>query len=204
MHDKYRVVFLLAKTDDANVQKTIEAEAHLYTDIAQGTHVDNSKNQTLKGMIMLKLALEHCSRTTFLVKSDDDTYLSVPVFLNTMKNKRRNTIHGFVYRNQGPHRNPESKWFVSKKEFKGISYPDFTKGACYVIGWKEVDLIYEASKRATFLRLEDVFFTGFCASEARVDVVHDEAFSVQRPTSIWHVRKKASSRHISADDVWIY
>ncbi|CAN7981232.1 unnamed protein product, partial [Ixodes pacificus] len=199
-----RVVFLLAKTDDANLQKTIEAEAHLYSAIIQGTHVDNSKNQTLKGMIMLQWALKHCFRTDFLLKADDDTYLNVPVFLNTMTNKRRNAIHGFAYKNQGPQRNPESKWFVYKKEFKEISYPDFTAGAFYVIGWTVVDLIYEASKMATFVWLEDVLFTGFSASEAGVDVVHDDVFSVHRPTSIWHVRKKASSRHISADDLGIY
>lgn len=113
-----RVVLLLAKTDYANLQKTIEAEAHLYSDIIKETHMDNSKNQTLKGMIMLTWALKHCSRTRFIVKADDDTYRNVPVFLNTMTNKRRNAIHGLVYKNQGPHRNLESKWLSKKKSSK--------------------------------------------------------------------------------------
>ncbi|KAG0411893.1 hypothetical protein HPB47_010983 [Ixodes persulcatus] len=123
--------------------------------------------------MMLRWALKHCPKVTFLIKCDDDTFVNVENLINVMKSKRTDTIHGHLYANDPPHRDPSSKWYVSKEEYNGAEYPPFVAGTFYVLGGSILRRLYDASEQEPFFWLEDVFLTGFVAEKAGVNRTHE-------------------------------
>ncbi|KAM7313159.1 beta-1,3-galactosyltransferase 5-like [Ixodes scapularis] len=172
-----RVAFLLARTKDDRVQRAIESESYLHADIVQGTHIDHYKNQTLKMKMMMKWALQYCHNISFLFKCDDDTFVNVGNLLNAMKDKRTDAIYGDLYINERPHRDPSSKYYVSEKDYNGITFPPFVTGTLYMLGGSILRRLFEASEVATFVWLEDVFLTGFVAQKAGVDLIDETAIT---------------------------
>ncbi|CAN7938603.1 unnamed protein product, partial [Ixodes hexagonus] len=170
-----RTAFLLARVEDANVQRAIESESYLHSDIIQGTYIDHYSNQTLKAKMMMRWTLKYCPDISFLVKSDDDSFMNVPNFLKAMKNKRTDAIHGALFVNSKPSRETYSKWYVSPEHYNGTDYPLFVGGAFYVLGGSIVHRLYEAAEQAQFVWLEDVFLTGFVAQKAGVERINEES-----------------------------
>lgn len=193
-----RTAFLLARTEDANVQRAIESESYLHADIIQGTFIDHYRNQTLKVKMMMRWTLQYCPNVSFLVKSDDDTFVNVRNFLKVMKNKRADAIYGSLHVNGYPFREPSSRWYVSKEDYSGFVYPNFVGGAFYALGGATVRLLNEASELVPFFWLEDVFLTGFVAQKAGVDRIDEEAITNYEMKSACGAMQKAASHYITA------
>ncbi|EEC12774.1 galactosyltransferase, putative, partial [Ixodes scapularis] len=170
-----RTVFLLAKTENDKVQRAIESESYLHADIIQGTHIDHYRNLTLKAKMMMRWVLKHCPKVSFLIKCDDDTFVNVEILLKVMQSKRTDAIHGHLYANKRPYREPSSKWYVSKEEYNGTEYPPFVAGSFYVLGGSILRRLYDASEQEPFFWLEDVFLTGFVAEKAGVIRTHESS-----------------------------
>ncbi|CAN8014948.1 unnamed protein product, partial [Ixodes persulcatus] len=199
-----RTVFLLAKTESDKVQHAIVSESYLHADIIQGTHVDHYQNLTLKAKMMLRWALKHCPKVTFLIKCDDDTFVNVENLINVMKSKRTDTIHGPLYANDPPHRDPSSKWYVSKEEYNGAEYPPFVAGTFYVLGGSILRRLYDASEQEPFFWLEDVFLTGFVAEKAGVNRTHENLIADDQFSSVCLALKKAASHNITAQAMRLF
>uniref|UniRef100_A0A147BQU7 Hexosyltransferase n=1 Tax=Ixodes ricinus TaxID=34613 RepID=A0A147BQU7_IXORI len=172
-----RTAFLLAKTENDKVQRAIESESYLHADIIQGTHIDHYRNLTLKTKMMMRWALKHCPKVSFLIKCDDDTFVNVENLLKAMKGKRTDAIYGHLFANSRPYREPSSKYYVSKEEYNGTEYPPFVAGAFYVLGGSILRRLYDASEQEPFFWLEDVFLTGFVAEKAGVNRTHESSIT---------------------------
>ncbi|CAN7951816.1 unnamed protein product, partial [Ixodes pacificus] len=188
-----RTAFLLAKTENDKVQQAIESESYLHADIIQGTHIDHYRNLTLKAKMMMRLVLKHCSKVSFLIKCDDDTFVNVENLLKVMQRKRTDAIYGHLYANKRPYREPSSKWYVSKEEYNGTEYPPFVAGAFYVLGGSILRRLYDASEQEPFFWLEDVFLTGFVAEKAGVNRTHESSITDEQFSPLCLALKKAAS-----------
>lgn len=73
-----RLVFLLGRTDDAP-QDMIDAESAEYGDVLQETFYDSYGNLTLKSIMGLRWASQHCDKVEYVVKTDDDIYWNLPL-----------------------------------------------------------------------------------------------------------------------------
>ncbi|CAN7950058.1 unnamed protein product [Ixodes pacificus] len=192
-----RTAFLLARTEDDKVQRAIESESYLHADIIQGTFFDHYKNLTLKTKMMMKWVMQFCPHVNFLFKSDDDTFVNVGNILKVTKDKSRDAIYGELHTNEQPRRNSSSKWYVSKKDYKGTEYPPFVAGAFYVLGGRTLRRLYNALEQVPFICLEDVFLTGFVAEKVGVDRIHEKAIRGNEKVSACDVTKKATSHYIT-------
>ncbi|CAN8014783.1 unnamed protein product, partial [Ixodes persulcatus] len=172
-----RTAFLLAKTENGKVQHAIDSESYLHADIIQGTHIDHYRNLTLKTKTVMRCVLKHCPKVSFLIKCDDDTFVNVENLLKVMKNKRTDVIHGHLYGNKRPSREPSSKSYVSKEEYNGTEYPPSEAGAFYVLGGSILRRLYYASNKEPVFWLEGVFLTGFVAEKAGVNRTHGSSIT---------------------------
>ena len=60
-------------------------ESRTYGDILQEDFVDSYMNLTLKSVMGLKWASTYCSQTQYLLKTDDDIFVNVPVLLTYLQ-----------------------------------------------------------------------------------------------------------------------
>ena len=81
-----RRVFLLGTGFDPDIQRQIDLEDKMYSDIVQADFVDDYRNNTLKTMSGFKWAVEHCPSVQFVAFSDDDMYVSTKNLLRFIRN----------------------------------------------------------------------------------------------------------------------
>lgn len=83
--DGILTVFLLGVGSNAEVQRRIDEESELYNDIVQSDFLDTYYNLTLKTMSGFKWAINFCSKTHYVLFSDDDMYISMKNLLTFLK-----------------------------------------------------------------------------------------------------------------------
>lgn len=70
------------------------------------------------------LSVPHCPNSLqqtevvsakFIMKTDDDAFVRVDEILNSLErtNTTRGLLYGLINSDSQPHRNPESKWYIS-------------------------------------------------------------------------------------------
>lgn len=66
---------------------------------------------------------------------DDDSYVRVEPLLKRMRSSPQGpTFLGFIEKpGGGPHRNPESQWYVAPEDWASERYPPWAHGAGYVL-----------------------------------------------------------------------
>ena len=194
-----RLVFALGV--DRNVSAdAVRAESEIYDDIIQGNFVDAYKNLTLKSLFGLKWVSEQCARVPYMLKSDDDTFISIPYLIEILQATRptRSII--------GPHnlRSPvyrTGRWAISKELFPFNRYPEYESGSGYVITVDIVRELYETSAYVTPLLIEDVYVTGILAKIIGAKHIVRKGFAIQidkAPNACDFVtRKKISGTNVT-------
>ncbi|KAH7951637.1 lactosylceramide 1,3-N-acetyl-beta-D-glucosaminyltransferase [Rhipicephalus sanguineus] len=167
-----RVLFIFGKPSTAELQSALEFESRQYGDIVQGDFWDTYRNLSLKVVMMLRWALDHCPQARFLVKMDDDSFPNLSNIYRVMYGQTEDSIYGEIRRGSVVNRNRNSKWYVSYEEYPRDVAPDFITGGMYVIGGRAVDLLYRATGHVKPFVMEDMFLTGMCAERAGVARTH--------------------------------
>ncbi|NWT23568.1 B3GT5 galactosyltransferase, partial [Pheucticus melanocephalus] len=74
-----------------------------------------------------------------------------------------------------PIRTRRSKWYVSREEYPGATYPPFCSGTGYVLSSDVASQIYNISESVPFIKLEDVFI-GLCLDKLKIQLeeLHSE------------------------------
>ncbi|GFS47549.1 lactosylceramide 1,3-N-acetyl-beta-D-glucosaminyltransferase [Trichonephila inaurata madagascariensis] len=116
-----KVVFLLGTTN--KFQKEIIKENEIHRDIIQGNFLDSYRNLTYKHTMGLSWASSFCNGTKYLMKMDDDIFVDIYQFFDYIANRvrildLRNNVVCYFQTGMPVVRDPVSKWYVSKKEFK--------------------------------------------------------------------------------------
>ncbi|KAB7503311.1 Beta-1,3-galactosyltransferase 1, partial [Armadillidium nasatum] len=74
-----RLIFLLANPNNLSTQRMIVEEYRTYGDLIQEDFVESYMNLTLKTVMGIKWASLHCSRASYVMKTDDDIFVNVPL-----------------------------------------------------------------------------------------------------------------------------
>lgn len=119
---------------------------------------------------MLEWSSEHCNRVHYLLKTDDDMYIHLPMLFSILDgaSTKRRAIIGKVAKRWKPIRNVTSKYFISQEQYKPPLYPDFNTGPAYVLTNDIIEPLYRASLGGTFFKLEDVYVTGMMAAPLKI------------------------------------
>uniref|UniRef100_K3YR19 Galectin domain-containing protein n=1 Tax=Setaria italica TaxID=4555 RepID=K3YR19_SETIT len=96
----------------------------------------------------------------YVMKTDDDAFVRVDEIQSTIKqlNVSNGLLYGRINSYSGPHRNPESKWYISQKEWPEEKYPPWAHGPGYVVSQdiaRKINTWYKARHLKMF-KLEDV------------------------------------------------
>ena len=150
--------------------------------VQQGNFIDTYNNLTLKTISMLEWSFVHCGQVQYLLKTDDDMYIHMPMLFSLMDRwpHKKRTIMGKVARKWKPIRNTTSKYYISPTQFKSAMYPDFNTGPAYVVTNDTFYQLYQASLDGIFFKLEDVYVTGMMAGQLGIQHVDYPQFFNRR------------------------
>ncbi|XP_030139832.4 beta-1,3-galactosyltransferase 5 [Taeniopygia guttata] len=170
-------LFLLGSPGDASQQADIAAESQSYRDIIQKNFTDTYYNLTLKTMMGIEWIHRFCPQSSFAMKTDTDVFVNVFYLTELLLRKKKSTgfFTGFLKLHEYPIRTRGSKWYVSRQEYPGTTYPPFCSGTGYVLSSDVASQIYNISESVPFIKLEDVFI-GLCLDKLkiRLEELHSE------------------------------
>lgn len=193
------LVFLLGKAEDTEQQRRVFEESGEHFDIVQGDMWEGYRNLTAKSVQALHLATTQCPQASFLLKTDDDTFVNVPKLLKQAGELRKDAIYGSIHANNSAIREPSIKWFVTYEEYKPDSYPDFVSGSAYVVGGEVIVPLYAQTGRVRPLWLEDVYVTGLCAEAAGIPRVGLPTFKSDEVPSVCDMRNMVTSHYMTPE-----
>lgn len=169
--------FLLGSPVDPSQQAGIVEESQRYRDIIQKNFTDTYYNLTLKTMMGMEWIHRFCSQSSFVMKTDTDVFVNVFYLTELLLRKKKTAgfFTGFLKLHEYPIRTRWSKWYVSREEYPGTTYPPFCSGTGYVLSSDVASQIYNISESVPFIKLEDVFI-GLCLAKLKIGLeeLHSE------------------------------
>ena len=217
-----RVLFLLGRVKDANIQKKLENEFRVHKDLLQGDFIDAYRNLSHKGVMGFKWISERCKNAKFILKVDDDvvvnTYQLYMEILPRFENKSKQIFCNHILPGTMPIlRNKKSKWYVNEKFFKGQKYyPRYCSGFMVLFTNDVIPAIYRSASMTPFFWVDDVYLYGLVPSgvpgikynglrKKRFELTAKKAVACYRngtlPCNFLVTGAKATS---AAEEVWPY
>lgn len=183
-HGVPHVFILGSAVNNVSLRVNLLAEDDQHEDLLIGRFVDGYYNLTLKSMFVVGWAKMNCpNRWLFYV--DDDVIMNVQNvvrFMSSVDQLARRAL--FCHRGHRlVHREPQSKYFVSRSIWPPDEFPKYCYGWAYLIPPDVVPLLHEAATDRNIqpkLWLEDVFMTGIAAKAAGVQVAHSSFVCCRR------------------------
>ncbi|KAB7494981.1 Beta-1,3-galactosyltransferase 1, partial [Armadillidium nasatum] len=154
-----RLIFLLANPNNLSTQRMIVEEYRTYGDLIQEDFVESYMNLTLKTVMGIKWASLHCSRASYVMKTDDDIFVNVPLLTTHLTNSFK-PVNG------------------DPSALLPPAHPLFAAGAGYVFSGGLLPHLFEASKHIRIIPVEDVYITGHLGKAVDAHPpLHDDRFS---------------------------
>ena len=155
---RIKCLFVLGNASNDVINNELKEESRSNHDMVQVDFKDSYANLTYKTMTSLKWASEYCSGARFIMKTDDDMFVNtdlLPLLIQQLPED--NFLGGFCWGPSPPHRDMNSKWYVSYNMYRGGSFPSMCSGTGYIISSNIVPKILTASRNIPFFYLEDVY-----------------------------------------------
>ncbi|TGZ53297.1 Hexosyltransferase [Temnothorax longispinosus] len=134
-----KIAFLLGKSDNDTLNNLIVEESSQYNDIVQERFFDTYNNLTLKSVMMLKWVTSNCYQAKYLMKTDDDMFVNIPLLLQTLRSRTQAEILlGSLICNAKPIVDPKNKWQVYTQVYvlgENISKLFIRHRICYEYGY---------------------------------------------------------------------
>ncbi|RUS71339.1 hypothetical protein EGW08_020904 [Elysia chlorotica] len=156
------------------------SESKTYGDIVQEDFIDSYRNLSLKSVAILRWVSQFCSKSTFVLKVDDDMYINIPLLLTKVRVQLERTpmfIMGQILSNNPPFRQKNHKWFVPYSQYKQGEYPNYVSGTAYSMSTTAAMRLYVESFYVRPIYMEDIYVTGILADSAMIPRVKDHQFS---------------------------
>ncbi|CAJ0606243.1 unnamed protein product [Cylicocyclus nassatus] len=174
----YVIVFFIISATSKNDLQIVQKEQEEYDDLIVTDLHEAFKNLHLKVYASMVFHQQYCPSAQFLMKVDDDVALNLDRMVDTWKrdNESIRSIFCHVWKKPHPNRNINSKYYIPKNVWPSEHYPPFCSGPMYIMGREASQLILDYAPSFTPLGgLDDPFYTGIIAEEAKIRRVHWEA-----------------------------
>ncbi|CAO2838391.1 unnamed protein product [Amaranthus hypochondriacus] len=152
------VRFLIAFHKNAEVNLDLWKEAQAYGDIQLMPFVDYYSLISLKTIAVCILGTKILP-AKYIMKTDDDAFVRIDEVLSSLKGKATSgVLYGLIAFQSSPHRDKESKWFVSEEEWPKDSYPPWAHGPGYIVSRDIAKFIVRGHQERDLklFKLEDV------------------------------------------------
>lgn len=172
------MIFVVGQTSKPEYQLMIDRENDRFGDIIQSNSVDHYGNLTLKTTAMFEWAKTFCSETPFILKTDDDMYINMPLLLAYIDSKKheKRVMFGRIAKGWKPVRSKKSKYYVDMGTYSKSTYPEFVTGPAYLFTSDIVDDIYNKILETDFFFLEDVLITGIIGEALKIRRLGESRF----------------------------
>ncbi|XP_063439734.1 beta-1,3-galactosyltransferase 1-like [Mytilus trossulus] len=134
------------------MKEFIQMESDTYNDIIQQNFLDDYHNSTLKTIMGFTWVATHCSGAKYIFFVDDDYIVNTKYIWDHLHKLfiagKRSVYLGYVWKGAKPHRNANSKWFISKVDFKDDILPPYAGGGSLVL---TVDIINKLLSQFKFM-----------------------------------------------------
>jgi hypothetical protein len=158
-----KAVFLTGLSGSNEINEKLHHEFELFSDIIQENFLDTYKNLTLKTLMGFKWVSQYCSNAKFILKVDDDVVVNTVYLVNylsqeLLKNdKMNNTLICHFYKKAHVFRNKDSKFYLSKEEFKPDFFQPYCDGPAYLLTTDLAASFYNESANVKLFQFEDVY-----------------------------------------------
>ncbi|XP_071947460.1 uncharacterized protein [Antedon mediterranea] len=179
-----RIVTLFILGRDANFQygESVSTENENHGDLLQGRFEDNFRTSSLKAFMALKWSQTFCPKAKFIFMVNDHNFVNYDVFFKIFgkKKKKESTfVSGNIITNRAPIREPNSKYYISPKQFGRKYFPPFcTLDSGIILSKKGANIILKEAFNSTFIPIADVFIS-ILAEKAGVTVINDKRFTLR-------------------------
>lgn len=170
----------LHKNNQVNFELWREAQA--YGDIQLMPFVDYYSLITLKTVAICILGTKILP-AKYIMKTDDDAFVRIDEVLSSLKGKASNgLLYGLISFESEPHRDKDSKWYISTEEWPHALYPPWAHGPGYIISRDIAKFIVRGhlERDLKLFKLEDVamgiWIEQFKKSGQEVHYINDERF----------------------------
>lgn len=140
------------------VNEELWNEAKTYGDIQLMPFVDYYSLITWKTLAICIFGTEISAK--FVMKTDDDAFVRVDEVLTSLTafNVTRGLLYGLINSDSRPHRDPDSKWYISPEEWPEETYPPWAHGPGYVVSHDIANAVYKKYRegKLKMFKLEDV------------------------------------------------
>lgn len=200
------MVFFVGQSKNLTVNRAVQEEARSVGDVVVFPFTDTYRNLTYKFVYGLKWATDNCRESVrFVVKIDDDALVNVFLLADYLKNVTSSTdtrIHCLAWKRTPVVRNRKSKWFVTRQEYPARTYPTYCGGLGFILPVRTLPMLFNASRQATFLWIDDVYSTGILAKVAGVGHVQLRQYYDLYPNETApSIRPKAMFTHLGTPSV---
>ncbi|KAK9675917.1 hypothetical protein RND81_11G041400 [Saponaria officinalis] len=153
------VRFFVGLHKNQRVNEELWNEARTYGDVQLMPFVDYYNLITWKTVAICVFGT-NIIKAKYVMKTDDDAFVRLDEVIASLN--RVNTTHGLLYglinSDSKPHRNPDSKWFISTEEWPEETYPPWAHGPGYVISHDIANAVAKRHRSGNLkmFKLEDV------------------------------------------------
>ncbi|XP_006023535.1 beta-1,3-galactosyltransferase 2-like [Alligator sinensis] len=162
-----RRLFLLGKPSpwSAPLRQALAQESMAHGDLLQQDFLDTYNNLTLKTLMGLEWVARYCPSAHYVFKADSDVFINVGYLVHRVLRPqcppRPNFATGYIYRNTGPIRWQNSKWYVPPELYPNTTYPPYCGGPGYVLSGDLAVKVFAVAQTLQTVNMEDVF-VGLC------------------------------------------
>ncbi|KAL5541458.1 hypothetical protein UlMin_009168 [Ulmus minor] len=176
------VRFFIGLHKNKQVNYEMWREAQTYGDIQLMPFVDYYSLISLKTIAICIMGTKILP-AKFIMKTDDDAFVRIDEVLSNLKGKTSNALlYGLISFESSPHREKDSKWYISEEEWPHAQYPPWAHGPGYVISRDIAKFIVRGHQERDLklFKLEDVamgiWIEQFKNSTREVNYINDERF----------------------------
>lgn len=172
-----RIVFMMGYTEDKKVESKLKLESSVYNDIVQENFIDSYRNLTYKGIMAMKWISEYCNNAKYILKVDDDIITNSFFILRHLKSMDKfnmikpNSVMCLVWVGMKVQRDKNSKWYLSKEDFKEDYFGKYCSGSAYLFTNDLPTRMYDMSKYIKFFWIDDYYMTGLLTKALNVTFV---------------------------------
>ncbi|XP_078443770.1 hydroxyproline O-galactosyltransferase GALT3-like [Wolffia australiana] len=168
----------LDKTRQVNL--ALLKEAQTYGDIQLMPFVDYYSLLTLKTIAICIFGTK-VMPAKYIMKTDDDAFVRIDEITSALRSRKPSSIlYGRIAVDSSPHRDQDSKWFVSEQEWPDFTYPPWAYGPGYLVSQDIAKFVVKGHQDLSLqlFKLEDVamgiWVDQFKNSGRQVDYVNDD------------------------------
>ena len=160
--EKVKVIYVIGRTSEKDMQKRVEEESNKFKDIVQGDFMDSYYGLANKSIAAVNWIRKYCNTVKVLIKTDDDLAVDMERIIKSVKpylNRPRHVMC-YIWKNSLVIRHKSNKFHVSVEEFPGKVYPTYCNGWVYMYTADIVEELCKYMDQTETFRIEDVWTTG--------------------------------------------